>query len=140
MPRYAVRRLTTLVNKNGEKLRNLRVAILGLTYKPGIRDTRRSPAIEVAYLLQRHAGAITAYDPYVTDASTVHPLHLSRSLESALKSSDAIFIATAHPEFKKLLPPALLKRHHIRYILDGRNLLDKTAFTKAGIAYRGIGQ
>jgi UDP-N-acetyl-D-mannosaminuronate dehydrogenase len=64
----------------------------------------------------------------------------SRSLESALRTSDAIFIATAHSDFVKQLTPALLKKHHIRYVLDGRNILDKAAVEKAGIHYRGIGR
>jgi UDP-N-acetyl-D-glucosamine dehydrogenase len=140
MPRYAVRRLGGLVKEHGEDLRDLRVAVLGLAYKPDISDTRKSAAIEAGYVLQRYAGTVTAYDPYVTDERAAEPFHLSKTLESALRTSDAIFIATAHSEFKKLLTPALLKKHHIRYVLDGRNLLDKTAVEKAGIAYRGIGR
>ncbi|QQS19242.1 nucleotide sugar dehydrogenase [Candidatus Saccharibacteria bacterium] len=140
MPKYAVRRLTNMVNKNGEKLRDLRVALLGLAYKPDISDTRKSAAIEAGYVLVRYAGTVTAFDPYVTDPALAKPFHLSKSLESALRTSDAIFIATAHSEFKKLLTPALLKKHHIRYVFDGRNMLDKAAITKAGIHYRGIGQ
>ncbi len=140
MPKYAVRRLGGLVKKNGENLRDLRIALLGLAYKPDISDTRKSAAIEAGFVLQRYAGSVTAYDPYVKNPESVKPFDLSVSLESALRSSDAIFIATAHSEFKKLLTPALLKKHHIRYVLDGRNILDKAAVEKAGIAYRGIGR
>lgn len=140
MPQYAVRRLSNLVKNHGENLRDLRVAILGLAYKPDIDDTRKSAAIEAGYVLQRYAGSVTAYDPYVSDEKLVQPLQLSKSLESALRTSDAIFIATAHTEFLKLLSPALLKKHHIRYVLDGRNMLDKAAIEKAGIHYRGIGR
>ena len=140
MPKYAVRRLSGLVKKHGENLRDLRVALLGLAYKPDISDTRKSAAIEAGYVLQRYAGSITAYDPYVSNPESVKPFDMSVSLESALRSSDAIFIATAHSEFKKLLSPALLKKHHIRYVLDGRNILDKIAVEKAGIFYRGIGR
>lgn len=140
MPKYAVRRLTGLIKNHGENLRDLRVAILGLAYKPDIADTRKSAAIEAGYVLQRYAGSVTAYDPYVSDENLARPFHLSGSLESALRTSDAIFIATAHTEFKRLLTPSLLKKHHIRYVLDGRNILDKAAMEKAGIHYRGIGR
>lgn len=140
MPRYAVRRLAALVKKHDEDLRDLRVAILGLAYKPDISDTRKSAAIEAGYILQRYAGSLTAFDPYVSDPAAAKPFHLSASLESALRSADAVFIATAHEEFKRLLTPTLLKKHHIRYVLDGRNILDKTAVEKAGIPYRGIGR
>ncbi|QQS19643.1 nucleotide sugar dehydrogenase [Candidatus Saccharibacteria bacterium] len=140
MPKYAVRRLSGLVKAHGENLRDLRVALLGLAYKPDIADTRKSAAIEAGFVLQRYAGSVTAYDPYVVDSSLVRPFELSKSLESALRSSDVVFIATAHSEFEKILTPALLKKHHVRYVLDGRNILDKSAIEKAGIAYRGIGR
>jgi UDP-N-acetyl-D-glucosamine dehydrogenase len=140
MPKYAVRRLSGLIKNHGENLRDLRVAILGLAYKPDIADTRKSAAIEAGYVLLRYAGSVTAYDPYVSDEKLARPFHLSGSLESALRTSDAIFIATAHSDFVKQLTPALLKKHHIRYVLDGRNILDKAAIEKAGIHYRGIGR
>ena len=140
MPKYAVRRLSSLVKHHGEDIKQLRVALLGLAYKPDIADTRKSAAIEAGYVLQRYAGSVTAYDPYVSDPALAEPFHVSATLESALRTSDAIFIATAHTEFTTRITPALLKKHHIRYVLDGRNILDKAAIEKAGIVYRGIGR
>ncbi|MFZ1249545.1 MAG: nucleotide sugar dehydrogenase [Candidatus Saccharimonadales bacterium] len=140
MPQYAVHRLRTMVSKNGEKLKDMRVALLGLTYKPDISDIRRSPAIETAYVLERYAASVTAYDPYVLPKNFAHNTHVSSSLASALKGADAIFIATAHKQFQQELTVKLLKKHHIRYVLDGRNILDKAALEKAGIHYRGIGR
>ncbi|MGB4800729.1 MAG: nucleotide sugar dehydrogenase [Candidatus Saccharimonadales bacterium] len=140
MPNYAVRRLGLLTREHGEDLRKLRVALLGLAYKPEISDMRRSPAVETAFVLQRYAATVTAYDPYVTSTAQSMPFHLSLSLEDALKGSDAVLIATAHEEFKQRLTPTLLKNCGVRYVLDGRNILDKSAFEHAGIHYRGIGR
>ncbi|MCA9327328.1 nucleotide sugar dehydrogenase [Candidatus Saccharibacteria bacterium] len=140
MPHYAVHRLSKMVTKDGKRLKDTRVALLGLTYKPDIGDTRRSPAIEALYDLQRHAASVVAYDPYVSDPAVAAPAKLSRSLVEALESADAVFIATAHSEFAEQITPELLKEHGIRYVLDGRNVLDKPAVEAAGIHYRGIGR
>lgn len=140
MPHYAVHRLSRMVTEQGEKLKNLRIALLGLTYKPDISDTRKSPATEVAYDLHRHAKSVIAYDPYASDGNQSHPAEVASSLDEALRGADAVFIATAHKEFKQQLTPALLKKYGIRYVLDGRNIMDKPAVEKAGIHYRGIGK
>ncbi|MBL8122216.1 nucleotide sugar dehydrogenase [Candidatus Saccharibacteria bacterium] len=141
MPQYAVRQLSFLAKDKGEDLRNLRVALLGLTYKPDISDTRRSPAIEVAYQLERYAKSLIAYDPYVSyTAGLASPAVVAESLAEALDKADAVFIATAHHVLREQLTPELLHDNGIRYVLDGRNMLDKDAVTKLGIAYRGIGR
>ncbi|PID30611.1 UDP-N-acetyl-D-glucosamine dehydrogenase [Candidatus Saccharibacteria bacterium] len=139
MPKYAVLRLSRLAKEHGEELRNIRVALLGLAYKPDISDTRKSAAIEAGYMLRRYAGSLVAYDPYIDDPTLV-PFTISSSLDKALETADAVFVATAHSQFARRLTPAFLKKHGIRYVLDGRNVLNKSAIERAGIAYRGIGR
>jgi UDP-N-acetyl-D-glucosamine dehydrogenase len=141
MPQYAVHQLISLAKDHGDNLRTMRVALLGLTYKPDIGDTRRSPAIEVAYTLERYAGSVIAYDPYVTpDSINIGSTKLASKLSEALHEVDAVFIATAHKGLVQELTPELLQQHGVRYVLDGRNILDKDAVHALGIAYHGIGR
>lgn len=141
MPQYAVHQLISLAKDHGDNLRTMRVALLGLTYKPDIGDTRRSPAIEVAYTLERYAGSVIAYDPYVTsDSINIGSTKLASKLSEALHEADAVFIATAHKGLVQELTPELLQQHGVRYVLDGRNILDKDAVRALGIAYHGIGR
>lgn len=140
MPKYAVHQLSMLVASHGEKLKDLRVVLLGLAYKPNIEDMRRSPSIEVAYELVRNAKNVKLYDPLVnTAALEIHGSENSSTLDDALRDADVLFIGTAHDAFKNSITPAMLKKYGIRYIYDGRNCLDSNAMTKNGIAYKGVG-
>lgn len=142
MPSYAVNQLRILVSRNNDRLSEMRVALLGVSYKEDIEDYRRSPALEVGYILTRAVNSVNVYDPYLKLTSTLPIKYANyyKSLEAALEDSDVIFIGTAHTHFKDLITPQLLAKHKIKYILDGRNMLNPEEYLKLGIRYKGIGR
>ena len=133
MPAFTVKQLLNALREKNISLTSARVALLGLAYKPNVDDTRESPAFEIIKELKKHQINFVTFDPHVPTKSTV------KTLEEALKKVDAIIIVTAHNEFK-VLTPEDLRRHNISIIIDGRNCLNKEAFVKAKITYRGIGR
>lgn len=141
MPRYAVHRLSKLALEKGEKLANLKVALLGLAYKPNVADMRRSPSIEVAYQLVRQAKEVVIHDPFVEyDKKTVIGASTAKTVEEAIEGADAVFIGTAHKEYVNSDMADILSKAGVKYALDGRNALDKKSLEKQGIAYSGIGR
>ena len=65
MPRFLVARVIEVLSLDRKPLRDARVHLFGIAYKPGVGDVRESPAIDIARLLQR-GGAIVSYsDPHV---------------------------------------------------------------------------
>lgn len=141
MPHYAVRRLTQMVKGAGENLSNLNVALLGLAYKPEASDLRCSPSIEAAYDLARYAKSVTVHDPFIKDIHAKLPMvREAKSLENSLKHADVVFLGTAHRLYVESLDASVLSEHKIRFVLDGRNVLDKASIEAAGIGYRGIGR
>lgn len=141
MPKYAVYQLSKMLESKGKKLSESTVALLGIAYKPNIDDTRRSPSIEVGYELVRNARTVVLHDPFVHSNGThVKGAELVDSLEEVLESADAIFIGTAHDEYKNSLTPDMLDKHGIQFVLDGRNCLDGAAIAEHGIVYKGIGK
>lgn len=141
MPHYAVFRLTEMLKQADEDLGTMHVALLGMAYKPDVADIRRSPAIEVAHQLVRHAGSVTIHDPYISDIKHgLTTVYRAASLEEALQGADIVFVATAHQQYREKLDAATLVRHGIRFVFDGRNALDKDTIMAAGIGYRGIGR
>ncbi len=141
MPRYAVQQLQQLLAKQGLKLRQSRIALLGLAYKENIEDARRSPAIDVAQLLVQRADSIIVQDPYVdTNRVSIRGAQYADEIDEALEGADAIFLATAHTTYIEQLTPELLKKHNIAAVYDGRNCLDGEAIKAAGIAYHGMGR
>jgi UDP-N-acetyl-D-glucosamine dehydrogenase len=141
MPKYALQKLSEMTRDNNERLSDLRVALLGLAYKPNIADLRRSPAIEVGYELLRSAKSVIVHDPFVDiQPTTIKGAEVADSLKSALKGADIVFIGAGHDVYRTTLTPKVLKQAGVRYVLDGRNCLKYEDFSNNDIQYRGIGR
>jgi UDPglucose 6-dehydrogenase len=79
-----------------------KVAVLGLAFKAGTSDVRRSPGVLMANVLSKSGAITSAYDPQATDeaAEELHgSVKLADSLESAIEGAEAVIIATDWPEF-----------------------------------------
>jgi UDP-N-acetyl-D-mannosaminuronic acid dehydrogenase len=85
-----------LKRRLGGSLRDLKVCVLGLTFKRGSDDLRDSLALKLVRLLERELAHVTRHDPH---APTV-----SEPLDEALAGAAAVVVATNHPEFERLLP------------------------------------
>lgn len=134
MPKFTVDLLIEALNEKKRALKDTKVALLGLSYKPNVGDDRESPAYSIKELLEEHGAKLNIYDPYIQKGST------TSSLNEAMKDAEAIIVATAHEEFKDLLKQDL-SSSLISIIIDGRNMFknNKNYFKKMGINYIGIG-
>jgi UDPglucose 6-dehydrogenase len=80
-----------------------RVALLGLTYKPGTDTLRRSFAVELGQQLIQHGISVSAFDPAIQVLpSELAGFDLAFSAASALAGADAAVLATPWPEFRNL--------------------------------------
>jgi nucleotide sugar dehydrogenase len=134
MPEYTVEKLQDALNLIKLPMNDTVIGILGLTYKPNVDDTRESPAFVIIKHLKKHLARVEIFDPHVISKST------TQSLEEILAKSEAIILTTDHREFKERLTPEILLAHKVHIVIDGKNCLDRAAFEKAGIIYRGIGR
>jgi UDPglucose 6-dehydrogenase len=124
-------------------LRDRRVALLGLAFKPHTDDMREASSIVLAGRLVAESAEVVAYDPVA--GATAAPLLpdsvcICASLEEALAGADAAVIVTEWPEFRTLLDPSLRSLMRNPLIVDGRNLLDPAEAASAGYAYVPIGR
>jgi UDP-N-acetyl-D-glucosamine dehydrogenase len=97
MPRHVVDLVAEALNERGRALRGTHVGVVGVAFKPNVRDARNSPAAEViAGLLSR--GAVVAYhDPHVPTFTAADGEQLdSTSLDKLLAESRVLVIVTAH--------------------------------------------
>ena len=94
MPYNCVERIERALNDDGKAVRGGRVAILGVTYKPNVADTRQSPALKIISLLQQMGADIAYHDPYVPEL----PGHGLRSepYPDVLENTDLAVILTTH--------------------------------------------
>jgi UDP-N-acetyl-D-glucosamine dehydrogenase len=100
MPHFVIRRAMDLLNSRRKPLAGARVHIMGVTYKPDIRDTRESPALEIIKLLHERQAQVSYTDPYAPeirigelDLKSVEPG------EKRLAMSDLTIIVTNHSSF-----------------------------------------
>jgi UDP-N-acetyl-D-glucosamine dehydrogenase len=95
MPRFCVEKIERALNDVAKPVRGSRIAILGVSYKPGVGDTRESPAVRIMRLLDERGAEIVYHDPHVP---ALPALGLeSEELDSALAGCDLAVIVTAHP-------------------------------------------
>jgi UDP-N-acetyl-D-glucosamine dehydrogenase len=95
MPWFCVERIERALNDAGKPVRGSRIAVLGVSYKGGVGDTRESPALRIIEVLRDRGAQIGYHDPYVPELPRLNLS--SRVLPDALEDADAVVLVTAHP-------------------------------------------
>jgi UDP-N-acetyl-D-glucosamine dehydrogenase len=95
MPYHCVAKVERALNDASLPVKGARIAVLGVSYKPGVGDIRESPALKIVELLRALGGDICYHDPHVPTLTELD-LH-SLPLEQALADADLALIVTAHP-------------------------------------------
>ncbi|MDX6669049.1 MAG: UDP-N-acetyl-D-glucosamine dehydrogenase [Solirubrobacteraceae bacterium] len=95
MPDFCVTRIVRALNEAGKAVRGARIAILGVSYKPGVGDIRESPALKIMEQLIDQGAELTYHDPHVPEVAQFDMR--SEELDAALADVDLVVIVTAHP-------------------------------------------
>ncbi|OLE77036.1 hypothetical protein AUG19_01740 [archaeon 13_1_20CM_2_54_9] len=142
MPVHVVSRLLSALKVSGKKPEGSTVALWGLAYKGEVRDTRRSPALEVIRSLEKRKVRVVVYDPYVPKVSVDGKTYQSASsLESAVKGADCVLITTNHNAFRKARLKLVRRMMNRRPILfDTKNMLKRVDCENAGLTYLSVGR
>ena len=119
-----------------------RVAVLGAAFKPDSDDIRDSPALNVAAQLQLQGAVVQVTDPAAGDniRRSWPQLDVVDTAEQAADRADAVLLLTEWQQYRELDPAAFGKVVKQKRILDGRNALDREAWTAAGWTYRALGR
>lgn len=145
MPHYVINKVKTALGGSPENgvLKGKKMAVLGLAFKAGTSDVRRSPAITIANTLAEQGAVVTAYDPEAMDEAKPDldaTVVLAKDTAGALKHADCVFIATDWPEFVSLDLKKLAKDSGAKIFVDCMNRFDSDKVSKAGFTYIGIGR
>lgn len=133
-----------LLKKAREKFksfRNVNVAILGLTFKPGTDDLREAPSLDNIQILLEEEANIVAYDPVgVENYKKIYPTQIkyAKTPQEALKNADICFIFTEWNEIKKVRPQDYVTLMKSPIVYDGRNIYSLDDMK--GIEYHSIGR
>ena len=135
-------RLVSQVRKSLGSLREARVAVLGLTFKPGTDDLRFSSAIRIVEHLLNEGAEVRACDPQACR----NVRHLPGGAEyvmnpyQAAEGCDAVILATEWPEYTTLDLVRLSEAMAGNLLADGRNVIDPRDAAAAGFDYIGVGR
>ncbi len=132
------KRTVALLRKHWSSLKGIRVAVLGLSFKPETSDVRESPAFPIMRELLDSGAAVKAYDPVAKhEAQRAFPdakVNYCDSLDAALTDVDAVVVVTPWKEFKDV-PARLASSQPKTVFVDGRRAYDKQVVAN----YEGIG-
>ncbi|ORA68763.1 nucleotide sugar dehydrogenase [Mycolicibacterium elephantis] len=121
-------------------LKGRRIALLGLTFKPGTDDLRDAPALDLARRLMAAGAVVSAFDPVVKALSDEYAdVRLTPDVYDAADRADAVVVVTEWPEFEDLDPAGLRRVMRGNLVLDCRNFLPQTEFVAAGLQLVGFG-
>lgn len=128
---------------------NLKVAVLGLTFKPGTDDLREAPSLDNVPLLLEQGADIYAYDPVGADNfKKKYPegkiakgsIKYVVDIEEALDGANVCFVFTEWGEIKKFSPEAYKGLMKTPLVYDGRNIYGLAEMKAAGVEYYSIGR
>jgi UDPglucose 6-dehydrogenase len=118
-------------------LKNKKIAILGVSFKPETDDMRESPAIKMIDKLIEWESIVKVHDPVARIQND--KVKQCITIEETIEDADAVFICTDWDQYKNIKWEAIHKLMKSPYIFDGRNLLNPDEMKKLGFFYYGIG-
>lgn len=142
MPKYTVETSKKALEILGKNLRDVKISILGLSYRADISDSRNSPTYELIDTLKEYHPKIIVHDPYINEDKRLHEMgvKLVDSLEVACQEASLIIIASGHSVYKKIDLEGLAKILNLpAVIVDGCNVIDSNKLPK-GIYLTGLGR
>lgn len=129
-------RVIDLLHRHFTQLANIKVAVLGVAFKPGTDDVRESPALSVINTLVQLSAQVRVFDPVVRlgESNLSRHVEISADLAAAVSGVDAVIVITPWPEFAALetliagqaCPPVLI---------DGRRAYQRERYAR----YEGVG-
>ena len=126
----------------GGSLQGATVAVWGLTFKARTDDLRDSPSISIINRLLAQGAKVQAFDPTVAATRPLVPAEVVICPEaiSATAGADVLAVLTEWDDFRWIVPADVAVVMNGRHVVDGRNLLDRSAWQHAGFTHVGIGR
>lgn len=125
-------------------LKDKKLAVWGLAFKPNTDDVRSSVAVSLVERLVAEGADVTVYDPKAMEKarglSVADKIKFAESPLEAAAGAEALIIATEWSEFANVDLAQLREVMRTPLIFDGRNLIDPVAAADFGFQYRGVGR
>jgi len=138
MPEHVIELTSDAFKECKKPIENSEILILGVSYKPNVKDIQLSPAEHIIRKLQDLGANIHIYDPYFS-SSQVFGITSEDNIEDIISKVDAVIIVTGHDEFKKLQIHTFTKMQH-PILIDTRGIIDPSIAKQEKLIFRGLGR
>ncbi|CAD5902614.1 UDP-N-acetyl-D-glucosamine 6-dehydrogenase [Carnobacterium maltaromaticum] len=121
MPEHISRKASEALNFNSKSIRNSKILLLGMAYKPNIDDIRESPALDIYELLKKEGANLDYFDPMVKSFKNENGdvIEGLKTLGNQIEQFDLVIILTNHQLFD--MEEIFMKS---QLILDTRNAMN----------------
>jgi len=118
-----------------------RIAVWGITFKPGVRDARISPAVDIVHMLLNEGADVSVHDPSAPDhvPEEIAQRYCATPLE-AVTGADALVILTGWPDYREVAVDDVAELMRGDIVFDGVNLLAPDTVRATGLQYTGVGR
>ena len=138
MPDHVVKLTSDAFKESNKSLQNSDILILGVSYKPNVKDIQLSPAEKIIKKLQNLGTNVHVYDPYFP-SENVFGIRVEDNLEDILPKMDAVIIVTSHDDFKKIKISSFAKMK-TPILIDTRGIIDPSSAKLEKVIFRGLGR
>ncbi len=131
-----------LKNFNGD-LKNKKVALWGLAFKPETDDMREAPSLVLIDKIIKAGAIVKVYDPIAINECKRRigdKVEYAQDMYDAALDADALLLVTEWKEFRMPSWPVLKKTMNTPVIVDGRNIYDRMELNNLDFVYTCIGQ
>lgn len=124
------------------EMRDKKIAVFGLSFKPDTDDMRDAPSIDIIELLKQEGVSIVAYDPEALGNAKkiINDIEFGSDMYEAVKDADLLLILTDWNEFKEADLKKIKSLMKSPNIIDGRNIYDPKTVRDLGFSYVGVGR
>lgn len=133
-----------IIKREVQELKNLRIAVLGVSYLENVGDTRHSPSKTLVEFLRKDLAIVRAHDPYVEHWDELEEVIVEKDIAGTLEDADVVIFAVGHDQYKKLEPQFVVDKSKKRpLIVDCSNFLSDATINKykgLGCKVRGVGK
>jgi nucleotide sugar dehydrogenase len=138
MPEYVVNLTLDGFKISKKSIKDSSILILGISYKPDVKDIQLSPAEIIINKLKTLGAKIKIYDPYFK-GSQVFGINVEQNIDDILSKVDAAIIVTAHKEFQEI-DPKIFSKMKTPILIDSRGIIDPVSAKNTGLVFRGLGR
>ncbi len=129
----------------GTDLSGKRIAIWGLSFKPGTDDVRDSPSATIIRKLLEWGAEVCAHDPcasqsFLSSYPDLQKILLCHSAYQAVEGADALVLLTEWPEYKRPNFEKIGSLMRERRLFDFRNQYQTEVLSKHGFTYESVGR